>query len=113
MTTREVLTEARRILTPDGAWTQDAVARDADGDPVSEGNERAVCWCVDGAVALAATGPSGWDSGAWTDAMTLLSEAVMPGRGELDPGVIAWQDAPGRTQAEVLGLLDRAIEEEG
>lgn len=46
----------------------------------------------------------------WSAALDACDSALPgSGRGRL----IVWNDAPGRTQAEVLGLLDRAIEREG
>jgi len=104
MTNREILVEARRILTPDGACTQGAYARDEDGAALGPDAIGAVCWCLDTALGLAAPVGDGC-VGAYGDAWAVLAERVV------DP--VVWNDAPGRTQAEVLGLLDRAIEREG
>lgn len=105
MTTREVLVEARRILTPDGAWTQEHEARNALGGECDYDDEAAVCWCVDGALSLAATDSDGNRAAAYDGAWYAL-----PVPADSDSPV-AWNDAPGRTQAEVLELLDRAIKE--
>lgn len=109
MTTREVLVEARRILTPDGAWTQGVLARDATGAEVGYDDDTATCWCVDGAVTLAADEGDGRNDPSWSAAWEALKE-VAPG--DWNVALIDWNDAPGRTQAEVLALLDRAIENE-
>lgn len=108
MTTREVLVEARRILTPDGAWTQRKLARDRQGRGAVYHGRAAVCWCLEGALARAAFTDCG--DRDWSAALDACDSALPgSGRGRL----IVWNDAPGRTQAEVLGLLDRAIEREG
>ncbi len=47
---RDLLVEARTLIAMPEAWTQDAAARDADGEPVGVEHEDAVSWCATGAL---------------------------------------------------------------
>lgn len=57
-----VLIEARRLLKT--SWTQAIFARTANGDPVSEANDAATCWCMMGALQRANGGNVHDDEGA-------------------------------------------------
>ena len=109
-TTRYLLVEARRILTPDGAWTQDCAARDARAHPVPPAADAAVCWSLDGALWLATDPPP-----VAHHRHTLIGRverALYPLIHTGGPAVLhSWNDAHTRTQAEVLALLDRAIDQ--
>lgn len=48
--TLAVLKKSREILTPPGAWTQHVLARNADGESVSNGCPTAAQFCAIGAV---------------------------------------------------------------
>lgn len=101
MDTASVLEKAAELLEEPGAWTQGALGRDVDGDPVVV-PQLAACMCVHGALAKAA-GKSRlylWPTGA----VLALQEAVRA-------NVVAWNDAPGRTQAEVVEALRLAAQE--
>lgn len=75
-------------------WTQCAFARNAKNYVVNTYHESATCWCLSGAA---------------------YKEKIDPERLALALGFITavrmvrWQDAIGRTQAEVLARLDAAI----
>ena len=97
----DVLTKARELLTPEGAWGQGSYTP-APG-----------CYCILGALCQAGTGdadfdrlPTGhgrpWDS-VW-GALNLVRPAA-----RRFGSVSVWNDAPDRTQAEVLAALDAAI----
>jgi hypothetical protein len=61
----ETLTAARAIIADPAKWTQGAVARDAAGRSLTLHSTDAVCYCADGALALAAGAkpqPGGWDT---------------------------------------------------
>jgi|SRR6185312_3354308 len=80
-------------------WTQDTDARDCHGKPVRHDSCAACRWSLYGALLRAA--PS-----------TLYAWRVLnkcwPNR---SGGAIAWNDAPGRTQAEVVALLEQVAAE--
>ena len=89
-----VLRAARARLTPEGAWTQSEFARNADGRAVPVDSSEAVCWCLRGA----------FMADNHTTPLRVID--AMPRR-----WVVEWNDAPGRTQAEVLAFLDARIAE--
>jgi hypothetical protein len=60
----ETLAAARAKIVDPNQWTQGAHARDLSGSPVQITDKRAVCFCADGALALAA-GVSVDDDGGW------------------------------------------------
>lgn len=98
MTLREVLVEARGLIAH--GWTQYAVARDTYEQPVPATSTDACRWCATGAI---------------TRAVRLANESdllFMAAVGAVAPNrsITRWNDAPGRTQAEVLEAFDSAIE---
>lgn len=92
-TTRRVLLRAAEILEPEGAWCQVATARTAHGKSVEALSRSAVSWCVNGALTKAAKRHV--DS---RDAYFHLLDF-------LGQGVATFNDAPERTQAEVVQAL--------
>lgn len=105
-TTVEVLQKARALL--EQGWCQDHHAEDAEGAPVPHYSERAACFCLDGALCRVTSPDTGWKRSPVYEAATdLLSEVAH----ELEEGCdfIDFNDMYGRTQAEVLDLMDRAI----
>jgi len=98
LTVAEVLERAADLIEPEGAWTQGAYARDVLGNNLNPDEQwgpspTAVCRCMYGAVAEVAR-PNGYQylppSGSWG----------LPGT--------EWNDAPERTQAEVVAKLREA-----
>ena len=100
---KEILTKARDILTPEGAWIQFYPALDVRGNSRDPEDRRARCWCLVGALERAAYDSSDPEGAMLECAMFALQAAL--GRDAL----AAWNDAPSRTHEEVLQLLDRAI----
>lgn len=77
-------------------WTQGALARDELGAEVWPRHPAASCWCLLGAIRRVALGD------------TEAEEARQMVFDQLGSVAIAtWNDTPGRTQAEVLAVLDR------
>lgn len=99
MTPLEVLRAARAKI--EQGWTQHAPGRDANGDPVDI--KRATCWCAIGACYAA----SPLEQLPADEAVAMLSSVVPNGL------ISIFNDAPGRTQAEVLEVFDRAVEKLG
>lgn len=76
-------------------WTQNANARDAHGVEVIGGDlSRAAAWSLSGAVLWALSGEVAFR-------ISMAIAEVLGG-----PFMCTWNDAPGRTQADVLALLD-------
>lgn len=97
MSAVDTLRATRKLLTPTGAWTQCASARDAHGGPIAPYDKRAVCWCLEGAMRRV----TGSDEGAWLDAFQLIAfEVLVPSH---------WNDLPWRSQEHVLAMLDNLI----
>lgn len=92
MTVREALMQTRELLAPEGAWCQ-GVAADTHG-----------ARCLVGAL-TDATGRER-DGQAYLDARDAIARCLWR---TAVWSITGWNDWPGRTQAEVLGLLDKAI----
>lgn len=75
-------------------WTQGEDARNAFGNPVPFGHPDACCWCLSGAIR--ALWLSGLDAGRWFCFADRFA-------GDF----ISWNDAPGRTFAEVVAALEK------
>lgn len=102
MDIRKILIAMREILSPDGAWTQGACGRDKLGNP-SVRVSAAASRCIAGASLLAAS----HDYCVSGRVLNFLSQ-----RSPAKPNsIVTWQDTEGRTQAEVLALLDKCIAE--
>lgn len=72
-------------------WCQGQYAKDAKGYPVPCYTAAAVSWCIDGAFMAAGLGMPGYISLSIPQPYTIGS----------------WNDAPGRTQAEVIAMLEK------
>jgi CBS-domain-containing membrane protein len=99
---RERLTEARAVLAQRG-WSQGSEARDAHGAPCHPGWLGARSWSVTGAIYRA----SGFDGTPekrrrYEQAASRLTHTVAQ-------PITRWNDAGGRTRADVLAAFDAAI----
>lgn len=93
----DILREMRELLAEPERWTQSVLAKSKFGNAVTTRSPRAVSWCLLGAHYRVT---NGWTA---SDAWDILQRAA---------GVSSlsfWNDAPGRTHAEVLALLDSCI----
>lgn len=101
MTTLEILRRGRERVAK--GWCQKAQARDADGFSSNADSPSAAQWCAIGAIVDEAD-----ESGARLEAQRALRGAL--GRSRLTYyAVVEWNDTPGRTQAEVITLFEKAI----
>ena len=98
-----ILREMKALLS--GGWTKGAPARDAAGASVRADSPKAVSFCLIGAGerALRNLGRSECDF-YYTSAFRALSPE------KSSCSIAAWNDGPARTHAQVLALIDRAIE---
>ena len=105
MTEKEVLEKARALLAPSGAWTQGNSALDSDGIGVCPEDSWAVRWCLIGAVETVSA-RNAVKGSTTVSALDILLRTI---DGPDQEGIVSWNDATGRTHAEVLALLDAAI----
>lgn len=104
---RDLLIRARARI--ERGWTQGAMARDGNADfiIVPTTAPEATCWCIAGALLADATLGTA-NCGA---AYTALLDAHKSLNGDKQNSTLSiWNDAPERTQADVLALFDKAIE---
>lgn len=112
--TRDVLRRAKEYVSR--GWCQHSPACDNVGFAVVPHDVKAVSWCVTGAVERAifdvhgeARPPEGgWGVGGHRYRIARKIKPVIAALMQTDdePG---WNNAPGRTQAEVVALFDRAL----
>jgi hypothetical protein len=101
-----------RVLIERG-WSQHLAARDLLGNTVEPRDKAAVRWCLHGAC-MAVVGDivvtnEDW-ARYWRPLVAAAEEAGFPVHGWAPhAGPVRFNDAPGRTQAEVIALMDRAI----
>lgn len=101
MTTIEILVAARELLSDEKRWTKGAGARDVRGKEVRSRHPPAVCWCMAGALNKVIEVP--WPPEALMSVIDLLQTMI-------SGGIIAFNDNPATTHADVLRALDAAIE---
>jgi hypothetical protein len=80
-------------------WTQGAFARRANGRVIGYESDDASCFCIAGALMRVTPLISDFER---------LCHPLTRATGS--PRLDHWNDAPGRTQAEVLAAFDKAIE---
>lgn len=99
MTIVEVLIGARAKIAQ--GWCKGVSMRDAAGHEATE--KTATCWCSIAACCVVAG-----------NGYAVVGDAAVRILAQLVPAELLsiWQDAPDRTQAEVLALFDQAIVEE-
>lgn len=99
LTTSQILSQAADLIEPEGAWTQGAFARTEKGHVIGSLEQPATCFCAVGAIYRVAQAQS---RSVQERAVDLMSETV----GKWHIG--EWNDAPYRTQAEVVAALRKA-----
>lgn len=96
----DVLERAAQLIEKPGAWTQGALAKGA-VEPVDPDSDFARCFCLEGAVRCAAGLPP---SSPWEPYAGFVKRAART------TSAWQWNDAAGRTQAEVVTALRKASE---
>lgn len=106
MEVADILNAAADLIEPEGAWTQGYFAADELGGKWQDEETTmygAVCWCALGAVAdVTGQDPwATWDATPAGAAMDAIKQVI-------GGPVVQWNDAPERTQAEVVAALREA-----
>ena len=96
---RDLLT----LLAAPERWTQERYACASQGYSVDPDDTSARRWCITGGVFKVTN-----SRGTYTRVLQCLVAVAMPRTGLLS----RWNDAPSRTHADVLALIDAAIERE-
>lgn len=91
---KETLIAARAKIADPKHWTQNYLAHDISGRPISPYSPNAVCWCALGAIESVSRGRIG--------------PAVMTLSSVIEGPVSQFNDT--HTHAEILAAFDRAIE---
>jgi hypothetical protein len=89
----DVLESAAKLIEQPGKWVQGENALDKFGEPTEPGYSDAACWCLEGALQQCGGRHSAY-------------QAVRRAVGESN--LWGWNDAPERTQPEVVAALRRA-----
>ena len=101
-TARDVLLEVRALLAEPTRWTKGAYGKDARGVRVGARSSNAVCWCLVGAYQH--SHPEGTSR---RRAFDLLGSVASDWHGR---SLQDFNDDPATTHADVLALIDRALE---
>lgn len=111
MSARATLLAAADLLERPGAWTQNVFARNSGGENVGVRHDSAACWCAMGAIRRIGGGAQ---TPATRDAVsaleTMLSDGARNVSSDDDVWIPKWNDAEGRTQAEVVAMFRRCAE---
>lgn len=101
MTPLQILTRARKLLSNPKRWCQWTSAKDKNGLSVSPFSKNAVSFCAYGSIERVTDGDIG------ECALILDKEAgrISKKKGDL----VGYNDARGRTHAQILALFDSAI----
>lgn len=101
--TATVLRKAAELISEPGAWTQGAFARRG-SYPIGPNTPNAECWCALGALYAAASRLS---VDSYRTIAALSGHLGLQGRGAL----VNWNDAPERTQQQVVQALHNAADQ--
>jgi len=107
---RSFLFEARDLVA--SSWTQHTEARSDDGNPIDPWSSDATSWSLLGALVAVYARLQRVDGEG--SALEALARACVKLAKTVDSdSLAAWNDAGGRTQADVLAALDEAAERTG
>lgn len=100
---KDLLIRARELI--EKGWCQGAYAKDADGESVGATAQGATAFCIRGAIL--AVGPL--DYAVRAPAYNLLENIVDQITQSPCDSLAGYNDAPGRTHAEILAVFDAAL----
>jgi hypothetical protein len=89
MNIADILDKAADLIEPEGAWTQESFEDDL----------QRRCWCIVGAIGVAAFGRGCWEE---AEALVDRNQHLF---GAYAEALEEWNDAPERTQPEVVAKL--------
>lgn len=103
----DILSATRNLLSDPGHWTKNAFARDAYGVRLHNGyDDEATCWCAAGAAEhFVGPGDAGW---RLANRVIEIMRDALPSEWRRSLG--RFNDDPSTTHADILAVLDRAIE---
>src|SRR5712664_2445257 len=103
MTTKKMvvkfLKDVKKLLSKKGAWARGYFAYDKNGKKVGPTSKEAISFCLLGAAARI-------DGQAKPEGLNFLRGALPP---RFDESIPEYNDHRGRTQKQILALIDRAI----
>lgn len=97
---KSVLLSAADLLEQPGAWTQNMLSATKRGYAIGAMEDNAACWCAMGAIFREARGAGDLTRPAYDALADVIGHGHIP----------SWNDAPERTQAEVVAALRAAAE---
>jgi hypothetical protein len=97
--------KAHELLAQEGAWTQGSEARNKDGKEVQVSDRTAKSFCLVGAVIRCYVEDSAESTRAYDGQCARIYDTLWDAPYFARNGIMGWNDAPGRTQAEVVALL--------
>lgn len=100
---KQILLSTRDLIA--SGWTQNVHARNTYGLPVPYFSEEATCFCLNGALLRVVRSEMENSLEKGEKVFFAVEDLLLA----CQSAYITWNDAPGRTQVEVLSLLDRAI----
>ena len=101
----KLLKETRTVL--ERGWTQEVYARDANGHVIYPENKDACQWCISGALRKASRFSDYDDAEKLPPGYPEAYRAILSACPDFD--LVRYNDEEGRTQADVLDLMSRAI----
>ena len=114
----DLLREAMSVITPTGAWTQGTWARTASGEIARSSDRTATRFCILGALERAKSKLNASDEGIARAcdsveeeirAAAAIDRLLNPKIANHASSIIGYNDRQGRTQKEVLDVLDDAV----
>lgn len=110
---QEVAADIAREFREDASrWTQEEMARDASGSAIDaldepELAEQAVCWCLRGAIDKRLPHFGGRSGPVYLAFDRALGHSIKSEAEHDTLEFVKWNDAPGRTVADVIALCER------
>lgn len=105
-TTKQILQDARKLISDPSNWTKESNARDRSGLVVWFDDAKAVCWCANGAIRLQLKDRYNKDD--YLKAVEAMTDAAIELYGI---GMINVNDILGHQQ--ILNVFDLAIKRQG
>lgn len=106
------ITAVMNLIKNPAAWTQESSAKDIFGHAVSTASQKAVCWCIMGAITTVVNRDAPQvplTSQAWCRRKATMVSAIVdqinPKRKKKGPSVPSWNDAVRRTHDDVMKML--------